>query len=624
MGSHFEQSWIDDVKAGNDLADVVSEYVRLKPSGKGFFGLCPFHKEKTPSFHIHSDKQIYRCFGCGEGGNVITFVMSIERLNFVEAVLFLARRAGIVIPEEKRAGVGSNEHSSDMDKEFQEKIYKANVETAKFYRATLLAPEGRKAYDYLESRGIGVKTVNTFGLGFAPAGWDSLKNVLLKAGFDERFLIKAGLLAENSGNVYDRFRNRVIFPIIDLSGRVVGFGGRSMDDSLPKYLNSSETLAFNKGKVLYGLNRLLKKRPLDTLILVEGYMDVLTMHQFGFDNAVASLGTSLTREQAKILNRFSKQVLIAYDGDSAGQKAALRALEVLRDTGCSAKVLVLPDGADPDDVLRKSGAEAFNSLIKGSLTIDGFKLRQLAGEYDMNAASGKTDYAKSAADILTGIEDLIERNEYIKIVSDLSGLSTALIRQEVERRSAKDTFSGGMSVKRDLHGNNRHSTMRNGYAATKRDGIVAGHVKAERDLAGLMVQNDNLALLINDKLGESVFEEDVNRKIASIVVKALADGRKVNPANVLDYVEDKETAKRMVEIFDVEMEYDSIEKFISDCVDTLSRRREEKLRRERQEELMRMDKEGKLDPALYNILLLSIDASNRRIKLKGQGDEGNI
>jgi len=622
MGNHFEQSWIDEVKAGSDLADVVSEYIRLKPSGKGFFGSCPFHKEKTPSFHIHADKQIYRCFGCGEGGNVITFVMSIERLGFVEAVLFLARRAGIAFPDAKSAN--NNGSGIENEKGLREKIYKANVEAAKFYRSTLLSPEGREAYDYLESRGIGAKTINTFGLGYSPTGWDSLKNVLLKAGFEERFLVKSGLLAENNGNTYDRFRSRIIFPIIDLSGRVVGFGGRALDDSTPKYLNSSESLVFNKGKVLYGLNRLSKKRPLDNLILAEGYMDVLMMYQFGFDNVAASLGTSLTREQAKILNRSAKQILIAYDGDSAGQKAALRAFDILDEVGCAVKALVLPDGIDPDDVLRKSGIEAFNSLIAGSLTINGYKLRQLKGEYNLNTASGKTDYAKRAVDVLTGIEDLIERNEYIKIVSELTGLSTALIRQEMERRSTKDTFSGKTSVKRDSLGNNRHSAIRYGYAADKKVAVVAGHIKAERDLAGLMVQSDNLALLITDRLGEFVFEGDINRQIASIVVKILMEGRKVNPANVLDYVEDKETAKRMVEIFDVDMEYDNIEKFISDCIDALSRRKEEKLRRERQEELMRIDKEGKLDPALYNTLLLSIDASNRRIKLKGQGDEGNI
>jgi len=622
MRKQLEQDWIDEVRVRNDLVDVVSQYVRLKAAGKGFMGLCPFHREKTPSFHVHSEKQFYHCFGCGEGGNVISFIMAAERLKFMEAVKFLAERVGMRFPD-------SDTDDKDVkaaelkERELKDRIYKANLEAAKFYHMSLVSSSGRSAADYLASRGIDTKTIKAFGIGYAPGGWENLKHVLLKEGFEEKFLLEAGLLAESNNKTYDRFRNRIIFPIIDLNGAIVGFGGRATDDSNPKYLNSSESLAFNKGKLLYGLNRLSKLRPLGSIILTEGYMDVIAMHQYGLENAVASLGTSLTVDQAKLLFRFTKQIIVAYDGDTAGKKATLKALETFKNVGCDAKAIAFKEGVDPDEVLRIHGKDTFKDFLENSMTMTGFKIWQLSDEYDFSTKNGITAFAKRACEALKCEDDLIERDSQIKVVAQRTGLSTSLIRQEVERLTA-DTPGKQKSVKAVELGNNRDNSNRIIRSASTKKVFLAGHVKAERYLAGLMAQDDSLAQMISRKLENYVFEEDISGQIAAIVGRMLKEGKSISPAQIISRVEDHEIQRRMAEIFDIEMEYDNIDKFIADCVAELSRYSERELRRKRQEELIRMEREGSLDPDVYNSHLLGIDASNRRIKLKGQGDEGKI
>ena len=622
MRKQLDQDWIDEVRVRNDLVDLVSQHVRLKAAGKGFVGLCPFHREKTPSFHVHSEKQFYHCFGCGEGGNVISFVMATERLKFLEAVKFLAERAGMSLPEGDSEDKDAKA-SEIMQKAIKDRIHKANLEAAKFYHMSLMSLSGRSAVDYLASRGIDAKTRKAFGLGYAPGGWENLKDVLLKGGYEEEFLLKAGLLAESNNKTYDRFRNRIIFPIIDVNGAIVGFGGRATDDSEPKYLNSSESLAFDKGKVLYGLNRLTKLRPLGNIILTEGYMDVIAMHQFGFENAVASLGTSLTVEQAKLLRRNAKQILVAYDGDAAGKKATLKALEIFKNVGCDARAITFPEATDPDEALRIHGKDVFKGYLENSLAITGFRIWQLSDEYDFNTKNGITAYAKKACEELKREEDLIERDSQIKVVAQRTGLSEALIRQEVERLAA-DASGKQKGVKGVELGNNRDNNNRIFRSASTKKVFLAGHVKAERYLAGLMSQDDSLAQRISQKLENYVFEEDISGQIAAIVGRMLKEGKSISPAQIISRVEDHEIQRRMAEIFDIEMEYDYIDRFITDCVAELSRYGEMELRRKRQEELIRMEREGSLDPDVYTSHLLGIDASNRRIKLKGQGDEGKI
>lgn len=621
MLNQFDQDWIDEVMARNDLVDVVSQYVRLKPSGKNYIGLCLFHKEKTPSMHVSSDKQLFHCFGCKEGGNVISFLMAAERLTFVEAVKQLAERAGMRLLD---ASLSDEAKASEKKaKDTKDRILKVNLEAAKFFRTNLMSSAGKHASDYLNTRGIDQKTIQSFGLGYALEGWENLKDVLLKAGYEEDFLLGAGLLAESSNKTYDRFRNRVIFPIIDVKGSIVGFGGRAMDDSNPKYLNSSETLVFNKGKMLYGLNRLAKLRPLKNIILTEGYMDVISLNQYGFENTVASLGTSLTDEQAKLLFRSANQILIAYDGDNAGKKATLKAFEVFERIGCDARAVALKEGLDPDEALGKHGKDFFQSCLDSSLTSTGFKLWQLIDECDMKTKNGVSEYAKRSCEILKNEKDLIERDYQIKSTAQRTGISVALIRQEVERQMAQGVSreKGRIETKSGFHIGHGEKALR---LASSRRTLLAGYTKAERHLAGLMAQNDLLAQKISAKLAGYVFNDSINGIIAETVNMMLIEGKIVNPAQVINRVEEHEIRRQMVEIMNVDIEYDDMDKFINDCAAELSRYSEMEKRRKSQEELNRMEKEGSLDTDAYLQYLRGIDASNRRIKLKGQKDKRNV
>jgi len=622
MGKQLAQDFIDEVRERNDIVDVVSQYVRIKPSGRGFTGLCPFHKEKTPSFHVHSEKQFYHCFGCGEGGNVISFIMAAERLAFIEAVNLLAERVGMSVPDIGSAA-NDSKASEFRSRELKERILKANLEAAKFYRLNLTSQEGRGALSYLQSRGIDSKTINAFGIGFAPDGWDNLKNVLVKAGYDEDFLLESGLLAVSNNKTYDRFRNRIIFPIIDVKGAILGFGGRTLDDSNPKYLNSSDSLAFNKGKTLYGLDRLAKLRPLKSIILAEGYMDVIAMYQYGFKNAVASLGTALTQEQAKLLFRFAKQIIVAYDGDAAGKKATLKALEVFKNAGCEVRAVALEHGLDPDETLRTKGKETFNSFLDNSLSLTGFKIWQLSDEYDFSTRNGTAAFAKIACEMLSKEEDLLERDFQIKAVARRTGINESLIRRQAEKFEV-EVSSKQKSVKKLKPGDNRDIDNRTVRTNSAGKALVPAHISAERQLAGLMAQDDELAKRISKKLDGYEFKDDISGRIATIVNNMLNEGKGIGPAQVLSRVEGKDIQRRMAEMFVIKIDNESIDKVITDCVTELSRYNERELRRKRQEELIRMEREGSLDSEVYTAHLLGIDASNRRIKMKGQGDEGDI
>ena len=347
---------LEKVKEQNDIVDVISESVRLKRSGRNFSGLCPFHNEKSPSFSVSQDKQIYKCFGCGESGNVITFVMKNKNMPFVEAVKYLADRVNITIESDKG-------RISPTAKK-RELLYKVNVEAARFFYSNLRLT--KEAKEYFFNRGIKEDTIKRFGLGFAKDSWNNLLFHLRKLGFKDDLLLEAGLVStsERTGNKYDRFRNRVIFPVFDYRGKVIGFGGRVLDDSKPKYLNSPETLVFQKGTNLYGLNFAIKSKMQERyFIIVEGYMDLITLHQYGITNVVASLGTALTTNQARLLRRYADKVIISYDADIAGQAATMRGLDILKDAGFDVRVLSIPQGKDPDEYVRSNGKDAFIKLI---------------------------------------------------------------------------------------------------------------------------------------------------------------------------------------------------------------------------------------------------------------------
>ena len=389
----FPPAFIDEVIARNPIEDVVGQYVTLKRSGSNLFGLCPFHGEKTPSFSVAPDKGMFYCFGCHKGGGVINFEMEIEGLSYGDAVRALAKRAGLDVPEDEQ-------YQSRYRQ--QERLWALHKEAARFFHSCLYAPMGASALEYARGRGMSQATLTKFGIGYAPDSWDDLVNAMRKKGYTDQELRDSGLVtvSKKNGNLFDRFRDRLMFPIIDVRGNVIGFGGRIMNDrdkNAAKYLNSPETLIFNKRKNLFALNY-AKKSKMGYLILVEGYMDVVALSQFGVEGVAATLGTALTPEQARLLHRFAPEVHIAYDGDRAGQKAILRGLEVLEGENVPVRVLDFPGGLDPDEFIRQEGLEAFQALKPISAVT--YRMRREKERHDVSTEEGRIEYAKACAAIL--------------------------------------------------------------------------------------------------------------------------------------------------------------------------------------------------------------------------------
>ena len=424
----FSESFLTELTERNDIVDVVSGYVRLgKKSGSNMFGLCPFHSEKTPSFSVSPDKQIYHCFGCGKGGGVINFIMEIENLSFPEAVEFLAKRAGMPIPEEE----------NDRESRKRSRMLALNRDAARFFYAQLSTPQGGAARDYMAKRRIGPATAKNFGIGFAPGTWDSLEKAMREKGYTDFELFDAGLVRKgNKGGYYDTFRNRLMFPVIDVRGNVIGFSGRILGDGEPKYMNSPETLVFNKSRNLFALN-LAKKSKSGYIILSEGNIDVVSLHQAGFDSAVASLGTSLTPEQARLLSRYTNQVIIAYDNDGAGIKAAQRAIGILEKLDLKVKVLRLNGAKDPDEFIKLKGADAFRNLLENSENQIDYRLRTVTDKYDLSVDEQKVEFLKEASDLVARLPGSVERQVYAMRVASMSGVSADVVTKEVERRRKK-------------------------------------------------------------------------------------------------------------------------------------------------------------------------------------------
>ena len=424
----FSESFLTELTERNDIVDVVSGYVRLgKKSGSNMFGLCPFHSEKTPSFSVSPDKQIYHCFGCGKGGGVINFIMEIENLSFPEAVEFLAKRAGMPIPEEE----------NDRESRKRSRMLSLNRDAARFFYAQLSTPQGGAARDYMATRRIGPATAKNFGIGFARDTWDSLEKAMREKGYTDFELFDAGLVRKgNKGGYYDTFRNRLMFPVIDVRGNVIGFSGRILGDGEPKYMNSPETLVFNKSRNLFALN-LAKKSKSGYIILSEGNIDVVSLHQAGFDSAVASLGTSLTPEQARLLSRYTNQVIIAYDNDGAGIKAAQRAIGILEKLDLKVKVLRMSGAKDPDEFIKLKGADAFRNLLESSENQIDYRLRTVTDKYDLSVDEQKVEFLKEASDLVARLPGSVERQVYAMRVASMSGVSADVVTKEVERRRKK-------------------------------------------------------------------------------------------------------------------------------------------------------------------------------------------
>ena len=423
----FSPAFLDELIARNPIEDVVGQYVNLRRSGSNLFGLCPFHGEKTASFSVAPDKGMYYCFGCHKGGGAINFVMEVEGMSYPDAVRNLAARVGLPVPEDEQ-------YESQYKR--QERLWAANKEAARFYHSQLYAPIGKAALEYAMGRGMPKGTLINFGIGYAPDSWDSLVKHLRSKGYTDEELKESGLVtvSQKNGNLFDRFRDRLMFPIIDVRGNVIGFGGRIMkkDDNAAKYLNSPETLIFNKRKNLFALN-LAKKSKLGYLILVEGYMDAITLHQYGFDCAVASLGTALTSDGANLLSKYTDEVVLIYDGDTAGQNATQRAIPILEKSGLKVRVLQMQGAKDPDEYLKKFGADKFKLLLEGSANRIEYQLNAIRKKYDLSIDDEKVQYVQESADLIASLDSSIKQEIYGKRVAEAAVISGEAMKLEISK-----------------------------------------------------------------------------------------------------------------------------------------------------------------------------------------------
>lgn len=511
----FPDSFLQELKLRSDITEIASSYVNLKRHGRNMVGLCPFHGEKTPSFNIYTENGSFYCFGCGAGGDVITFIMKIENLDYVEAVKFLAQRAGMEMPE--------NTYDDSLSK-LRMRIYEANREAARFFHATLLSQRGQSGLSYLRGRALSDRTIRHFGLGFADDDWNSLCNHLKNKGFSEYEIYSANLAfkRKNGNGIYDRFVNRVMFPIIDLRGNVIAFGGRIMTDEKPKYLNTSDTPVFKKSENLFSLNN-AKSSGTRTLILCEGYMDVIALNQAGFTNAVATLGTALTNEQAVLMKRYADEVIICYDADGAGQKATARAIDILRNAGLPIKILTVPSGKDPDEFIRskgENGPAAFKLLIEKCGNDIEYRLMKLKENYNLNTTDGKVAFLNEAVKIVATIESPIERDVFAsKLCAELEIDKNAFLEQisKVKRRDRRENIKKETrQIQAELNGQS--------------DKINREHYKkprsssAEEALLVYLINNPDYANSISERVTPDKFSNSLIKRYYEYVLSKIKSG----------------------------------------------------------------------------------------------------
>ncbi|MBR3298334.1 MAG: DNA primase [Clostridia bacterium] len=518
----FPETWMNELMNKNEIVSVISEYTHLSPKGGRMWGLCPFHPERTASFSVSPDKQLFHCFSCKAGGSVIQFVMQAENLSYPDAVRFLAQRVGMDLPDEV------NDAKLRADKALRDRLYDANKAAAKFYCEMLLGEQGAKARSYLLNRGIDGRTAVRFGLGYSPPDWDALFVHLTGLGFTRGELIKAGLCIkgrQDENKTFDFFHDRLMFPVINDRGRVLAFGGRTLDkDGEPKYMNTGDTLIYNKRHNVYAIN-MMKGKKLDELIMCEGYMDVISLHQHGIDNAVASLGTALTSQQAKLIGRFAARAVYAYDGDAAGQKAMLRGVDVLSECSVEPRVMVIPGGLDPDEYIRKYGRDAFLALKDSTITAVQFKLNYIEGETGLSTPDGRQKYATRACTLLSRLEP-VERDRYIRVVSERSGIGVDVIREQC----------GIASV--NIAEKEPQRLVSNGY---KRQHDFDRRVKTEIMLAACMLRSAQTRDEITRLSGYSdeLFTEPGLRALIARLTGAKRDGGEAELRLILSELEDE-------------------------------------------------------------------------------------
>lgn len=503
----YMQSSIDEVLSRSDIVDIASSYVTLKRNGTDFVALCPFHREKTPSFHISSDKQLYYCFGCGSGGNIIDFVMKIENLDFIDAIKFLAERAGITLEEEV--------YSPEIQKKHDERegILKMNKLAAKRYVKNLAEDDAKGAREYAFGRGLNREIISSFGIGYAKESWSDLVDYLRENGFTNDEIVRAGLAVKNEkGNVYDKFRNRLMFPVIDVRGNVIAFSGRALDDSPAKYMNSPETPVFHKGNNIFALNLAKQHSAKDGIILVEGNMDAVSLHSYGFPNAVAGLGTALTDSQAQLLKRYTPVVYLCYDNDEAGQKACEKAIETLSSAGIKLKVLSYSDAKDPDEYLKKKGAESFKKVISTALSATEYKILNIRKKYNLVETGEKVEFINAAAEILSQNENPVEREIYIKRIASETDISVDSIVAQVNRIIYDKSRKTYKKTQREIQSTRPETTP------TKTATPIASY-KAEQMLLNIIFFNLAAFKIAKSEITEEEFADGTHKTLFSQIKK---------------------------------------------------------------------------------------------------------
>ena len=525
---YYSEDLIEEVRMKNDIVDVISGYVKLQKKGSSYFGLCPFHNEKSPSFSVSRQKQMYYCFGCGAGGNVFTFLMEYENYTFIEAVEYLAERSGVELPKaeysreaKERAGLKAS-------------LLEINKAAAQYFYVQLKSEQGKAGYTYLRERRLSDETIRAFGLGYSNKYSDDLYRYLRSKGYQEEMIRQAGLISiDEKHGVYDKFWNRVMFPIMDVNSRVIGFGGRVMGDAKPKYLNSPETPIFDKSRNLYGLNRARSSRK-PYFLLCEGYMDVIAMHQAGFTNAVASLGTALTAGHASLIRRYVQEVYLTYDSDEAGTKAALRAVPILREAGISAKVIRMDPYKDPDEFIKNLGAEEFEQRIEGAKNGFMFTLEILEREYHMDSPEGKTAFFQEAARRLIGFQDELERNNYIEAVAKAYRISEESLKKLVSKTAVREGMAKPVE----------RPKMASGQPLKKEDGSLT----AQKVLLTWMIDDSRLFGIISRHISPGDFTQPQYRTVAELLYEQYRAGS-LNPAKIINHFTEEEEHREAAALF---------------------------------------------------------------------------
>ncbi len=586
--ARYSEEILNEVRQSNDIVDVISQYVHLKRSGRNFFGLCPFHNEKSPSFSVSPDKQIFHCFGCGVGGNVITFVSQIEGLNFVETVQMLAERANIQLP--------TLQNNGDTQREIlKDKVYKVNEFTAEYYHQNLYKPQAKMAQEYVKKRQLTNETLKSFRIGFS-GKFDELYQELKKQGFQEQEILESGLVNKNErGQYIDRYRNRLMFPICDARGRVIAFGGRVLDDSKPKYINSPENVVYSKGRHLFGLN-VAKKGDTKKLLIVEGYMDVISLHQRGITNVVAPLGTALTEQQGWLLRKNSEQIILSFDSDDAGIKAKLRAIDILQNMGCDLRVIQLEGAKDPDEYILKYGNMRFQNVIDKAFSVVEFKVKILKKELNLDNTNDKIKFLNEIAKLISKVDNTMEREVYIEKIAKEYDISKEAIYAEVNKLTYKNDKSEKILEKAKPVITHKKVETKEVPQAIKR---------RENTIISILLSGDlSIFEIIKQNIKPEDFQDKINHEIAKKLYEEFEKGNS-NINGIIDTLE-QEQQNQITMIMAEDYEIENLEKAIDDIIqaykrDKLNNRKLEIL--ELLEQTSNNEEKKELEKELSNIII---------------------